>query len=95
VTELNGEALVEAAVTALRELPGEVGGAAWARRAEQELLPPLLDDPRGFLEWARHHPRWSGVVAEASAGVCAKPREAAVVALRAIAEELLDPDAGW
>ena len=95
MTELSGEFLVEAAVTALRELPGEVGGAEWARRAEQELLPALLDDPEAFLEWARHHPRWSGVVAEASAGVCAKPREAAVVALRAIASELLDPEADW
>jgi hypothetical protein len=42
-----------------------------------------------FLEWARNHRRWSFVVAEASAEVCAKPPEAAAWVLHQIIEELL------
>ena len=90
--DAGGEALIEAAVAALVGSGEPVGGAAWVREAEQSLLPPLLEDPQGFLEWARHHPRWSVTVAEALVEVCAKPREAALVALRAIAWELLDPE---
>ena len=43
-----------------------------------------------FLEWARQDRRWSFVVAEASAEVCAKPPEAAAWVLHQIVEELLE-----
>ena len=42
-----------------------------------KLAPLLSGRETEFLAWARHHLRWSLVVAELAERVCAKPREAA------------------
>jgi len=57
-----------------------------------ELL-PTLHDCEAFVAWAREHPRWSFNVADVTANVCAKPREAAVAVLADVVAERLDEDA--
>jgi hypothetical protein len=84
---VNGLQRVAAAVELLR------GRVADERRLLQEALPALLaGEEAAFLEWARHDLRWSLTVAECAAEVCAKPREAAVVVLLAIAREVLEEE---
>lgn len=62
-------------IAAAEELLGEADLSDEGRALE---LAPLLAGREGeFLEWARHHLRWSLVVAELAERVCAKPREAA------------------
>ena len=55
-------------------------------------LPPGFD-ARAFLDWASDHDRYRFAVAEAAGRVCAKPREAALLVLAGILEELLEEDA--
>ena len=62
---------------------------AWAREGWTRAGAAIADPP-AFLEWARDHQRWSFVVAEAAAEVCAKPPEAAAWVLHQIIEELLE-----
>jgi len=65
---------------------------AWAREGWARTASAVGDRAESFLAWAREHPRWSFVVAEAAEAVCAKPREAAVWVAHAIVEELLEED---
>ena len=62
---------------------------AWSREGWTRAPAALAGRAAEFLDWARAHPRWSFVVAEAADEVCAKPPEAAAWVLHEIVEELL------
>lgn len=54
-------------------------------------LAPLLRGREGeFLDWARHHLRWSLVCAELAERICAKPREAGPALLLEILRDRLE-----
>ncbi|MGE0712210.1 MAG: hypothetical protein AB7N76_32230 [Planctomycetota bacterium] len=81
-----GAALIAAAEAALAGLA--LANPASERRALLELLPPLVAGREAaFLVWARHHLRWSLVVAEVAERACAKPREAALLVLLELVRE--------
>jgi hypothetical protein len=63
---------------------------AWSREGWSRAAAAVADRATDFLEWARQHRRWSFIVAEAAAEVCAKPPEAAAWVLHQIVEELLE-----
>lgn len=69
----------------------DVADPRWATVLPRWL--PSVAECEAFVAWAREHPRWSFNVADVTAGVCAKPREAAVAVLADIVAELLDDDA--
>ena len=64
----------------------------WARDGWRLAAAAVGGQAAPFVEWARGHRRWSFVVAEAAADVCAKPPEAAAFIAHAIVDELLEAD---
>jgi hypothetical protein len=81
------EALVERLAAEARADP-----AAWAQNGWARAAGAVAGRAAAFLEWARDHRRWRGVVAEAADEVCAKPPEAAAFVLHGIIAELLEDD---
>jgi hypothetical protein len=66
---------------------------AWEKSGWETAATAVEGRAAEFLEWARNHKRWSFIVAEASAEVCAKPPEAAAWVLHQIEDELLEEPA--
>jgi hypothetical protein len=65
----------------------------WARDGWARAAAAVAGRAAPFLDWARDHRRWRGVVAEAADAVCAKPPEAAAWVAHAIVDELLEDEA--
>lgn len=85
------DGVIEAAVERVRALQRQ--GPQGDERALVEGLPPLVAGREAaFLAWAQGHPAWSLTLAECASEVCAKPREAAIYLLRAIAREVIEDD---
>jgi len=62
---------------------------AWDREGWARVSAAIAGRSREFLEWIREHRRWSFILAEAAAEVCAKPPEAAAWVLHEVVEEQL------
>ena len=62
---------------------------AWERQGWARCSAAVSPVAAEFLEWVREHRRWSFILAEAAAEVCAKPPEAAAWVLHEAIEELL------